>query len=75
MRFGVIKTLVENKLVESFKKDSLKTDMDLHKVTENVIELAKEDRVLDMDDYNTIINPDESINELVKAVMTKLKSK
>lgn len=27
MRFGVIKTLVENKLVESFKKDSLKTDM------------------------------------------------
>lgn len=29
MRFGVIKTLVENKLIESFKNDSLKTDMNL----------------------------------------------
>jgi hypothetical protein len=58
-----------------YAKEDAETDMDLHKVTENVIELAKEDRVLDMDDYNTIINPDESINELVKAVMTKLKSK
>lgn len=29
MKFGVIKTLVENKLVESFKKDSLKSDMNL----------------------------------------------
>ena len=29
MRFGVIKTLVENKLIESFKQDSLKTDMRL----------------------------------------------
>ena len=27
MRFGVIKTLVENKLVESFKNDTLKNDM------------------------------------------------
>jgi hypothetical protein len=27
MRFGIIKTLVENKLVESFKNDTLKTDM------------------------------------------------
>jgi hypothetical protein len=27
MRFGIIKTLVENKLVESFKNDALKTDM------------------------------------------------
>jgi succinate dehydrogenase flavin-adding protein (antitoxin of CptAB toxin-antitoxin module) len=29
MRFGVIKTLVENKLIESFKEDSLKSDMRL----------------------------------------------
>ena len=29
MRFGVIKTLVESKLVESFKKDNLKEDMRL----------------------------------------------
>lgn len=27
MRFGVVKTLVENKLIESFKKDNLKVDM------------------------------------------------
>ena len=27
MRFGVIKTLVENKLVESFKKNDLKINM------------------------------------------------
>jgi succinate dehydrogenase flavin-adding protein (antitoxin of CptAB toxin-antitoxin module) len=29
MKFGVIKTLVENKLIESFKEDSLKSDMSL----------------------------------------------
>ena len=29
MKFGVIKTLVENKLIESFRQDSLKSDMSL----------------------------------------------
>ena len=29
MRFGLIKTLVENKLVDSFAKGNLKTDMRL----------------------------------------------
>jgi succinate dehydrogenase flavin-adding protein (antitoxin of CptAB toxin-antitoxin module) len=29
MKFGVIKTLVENKLIESFRQDSLKSDMNL----------------------------------------------
>ena len=41
-----------------------------------MIELSKKDRVLNMDDYNSIVTPDEEnqINELVKKVMTKLKA-
>jgi methyltransferase-like protein len=45
------------RLLEYAKEDA-QTDMDLHKVTENLIELSKNGRILDMEDYFTIINPD-----------------
>jgi hypothetical protein len=62
--------------VMEFAKEDAKTDMDLHAAAENMIELSKKDRVLNMDDYNNIVSPDEEnqINELVKKVMTKLKA-
>jgi len=62
--------------VMEFAKEDAKTDMDLHAAAENMIELSKNDRVLNMDDYNSIITPEEEnqINELVKKVMTKLKA-
>ena len=62
--------------VMEFAKEDAKTDMDLHVAAENMIELSKKDRVLNMDDYNSIVTPDEEnqINELVKKVMTKLKA-
>ena len=62
--------------VMEFAKEDAKTDMDLHAAAENMIELSKKDRVLNMDDYNSIVSPDEEnqINELVKKVMTKLKA-
>ena len=62
--------------VMEFAKEDAKTDMDLHSAAENMIELSKSDRVLNMNDYNNIVTPDEEnqINELVKKVMTKLKA-
>ena len=62
--------------VMEFVKEDAKTDMELHAAAENMIELSKKDRVLNMDDYNSIVTPDEEnqINELVKKVMTKLKA-
>lgn len=62
--------------VMEFAKEDAKTDMELHAAAENMIELSKKDRVLNMDDYNNIVTPDEEnqINELVKKVMTKLKA-
>ena len=62
--------------VMEFAKEDAKTDMDLHSATENMIELSKNDRVLNMNDYNNIVTLDEEnqINELVKKVMTKLKA-
>lgn len=61
------------RLLEYAKEDA-KTDMDLHVIAENLIELSKTNRVLDMTDYNSIIAPDSEINELVKTVMRKLKA-
>lgn len=62
--------------VMEFAKEDAKTDMELHAAAENMIELSKSDRVLNMDDYNSIVTPDEEnqINELVKVVMSKLKA-
>ena len=62
--------------VMEFAKEDAKTDMDLHAAAENMIKLSKEDRVLDMNDYNNIVTPEEEsrLNELVSKVMNKLKS-
>lgn len=62
--------------VMEFAKEDAKTDMDLHAAAENMIELSKEGRVLDMDDYDSIVAIEEEnrLNELVSKVMNKLKS-
>jgi hypothetical protein len=45
-----------------FAKEEAKTDMDLHSLTENVIELSKKGQILDMTDYPNIISPDDQID-------------
>lgn len=62
--------------VMEFAREDAKTDMDLHTAAENMVELSKDDRVLNMDDYSSIITPEEEnkLNELVSKVMKKLKS-
>ena len=45
------------RLLEYAKEDA-QTDMDLHKAAENLIQLSKEGRLLDMTDYNSIIELD-----------------
>lgn len=44
-----------------YAREDAKTDMDLHKVAENLILLSKEGRILDMADYDSIVSPDESL--------------
>jgi hypothetical protein len=44
-----------------YAREDAKTDMDLHKVAENLILLSKNGRTLDMEDYNSIISPDEAL--------------
>jgi hypothetical protein len=61
--------------VMEYAKEDAKTDMDLHAAAENMIQLAKDNRILNMDDYDKIIIPDDPINELVTKVVKKLKSK
>jgi hypothetical protein len=46
-----------------YAKEDAKTDMDLHFVTENLIKLSKNGRVLSMDDYNSIVSSDEIEND------------
>jgi len=41
-----------------YAREDAKTDMDLHKVAENLIQLSKEGKTLDMSDYNSIVEPD-----------------
>ena len=45
------------RLLEYAREDA-QTDMDLHKVAENLIQLSKEGKTLDMSDYNSIVEPD-----------------
>ena len=42
------------RLLEYAKEDA-QTDMDLHKVAENIIRLSKEGKTLTMSDYNSIV--------------------
>ena len=46
-----------------YAREDAKTDMDLHFAAENLITLCKEGRILNMDDYNSIIAPDEAKND------------
>jgi len=59
-----------------YAKEDAETDMDLHSAAENMIALSKENRTLNMDDYNNIVSPDKekNISELVQNVMNKLRS-
>jgi hypothetical protein len=43
------------RLLEYAKEDA-QTDMDLHKVAENIISLSKEGKTLTMSDYNSIVS-------------------
>lgn len=61
--------------IMEYAKEDAKTDMDLHSAAENMIKLAKEDRILNMDDYDKIVVLENPINELVTKVVKKLKSK
>jgi len=61
--------------VMEYAKEDAKTDMDLHAAAENMIQLAKDNRILNMDDYDKIVIPENPINELVNKVVRKLKSK
>ena len=46
------------RLLEYAREDA-KTDMDLHNVAENIINLSEEGQVLSMDDYNSIVGTTE----------------
>ena len=50
------------RLLEYAREDA-KDDMDLHRVAENVIELAKYGETLGMIDYLNILGPQEDIQE------------
>lgn len=42
--------------IMEYAKEDAQTDMDLHKVAENIITLSKNSKTLTMDDYNTIVS-------------------
>jgi hypothetical protein len=46
------------RLLEYAREDA-KTDMDLHDVAENIIDLSEEGEVLTMDNYNAIVGTSE----------------
>jgi hypothetical protein len=46
------------RLLEYAREDA-KTDMDLHDLADNIIDLSEEGRVLSMDDYNAIVGKNE----------------
>jgi hypothetical protein len=46
------------RLLEYAREDA-KTDMDLHNVAENIIDLSEEGQALTMDDYNAIVGTTE----------------
>jgi hypothetical protein len=49
-----------------FAKEDAKTDMDLHKATERILELSDGDDTLDMDSYDSIVEDIEQIDETSK---------
>lgn len=62
------------RLLEYAKEDA-KTDMDLHSVSEKLIELSNDGRTLSMSDYDSIVQPAQSItHESIIDYINKLKS-
>jgi hypothetical protein len=54
-----------------YAKEDAKTDMDLHKATERILELSDGDDTLDMDSYDEIIE-EETLDEANQAAKAKL---
>jgi hypothetical protein len=46
--------------IMEYSKEDAKSDLDLHKVTENIIKLSKENSILTIDDYNNIVNTSQN---------------
>jgi hypothetical protein len=60
------------RLLEYAREDA-KTDMDLHNVTEKVISLSTEDKILTMSDYNNIVTANkENMNEIYTSRLEKI---
>lgn len=55
------------RLLEYAREDA-KTDMDLHKVTENIIMLSEMGEVLTMDQYNDIIGNTQDLQEMFRMI-------
>ena len=54
-----------------YAKEDAKTDMDLHKVTENAIALSETGKTLTMAEYDTIVkddSADQEMNEIKRMV-------
>jgi len=51
------------RLLEYAREDA-KDDMDLHKVTENILSLSKEGNILTMDNYDSIVDNTSQPQEL-----------
>lgn len=58
------------RLLEYAREDA-KTDMDLHELTDNIIEMSSEGRVLSMDDYEYVLptNEEEELREFFRKRM------
>lgn len=58
------------RLLEYAREDA-KTDMDLHELTDNIIEMSSEGRVLSMDDYEYVLptNEEEELKEFFRKRM------
>jgi serine protease inhibitor len=51
------------RLLEYAKEDA-KDDMDLHRIVENITDLSRMGNTLSMKDYQTIVGPQENIEEI-----------
>jgi hypothetical protein len=59
--------------IMEFSREDAKTDMDLHKVAENIIALSETGRTLTMSDYDAIVkDSDGEYNPPMAARMQKL---
>jgi hypothetical protein len=58
------------RLLEYAREDA-KSDMDLHELTDNIIEMSSEGRVLSMDDYEFVLptNEEEELREFFRKRM------